>query len=612
MRLRLTPAARLIAYIILTVIISTAQIAKIGGPSWDLGFSAVRLPDNSYVILGYTWSFGQGNYDMYFVRLDATGNIIWTRTVGGVESDYGYRLIYTHDGYLVAVGHTWSYGQDPLSWADMYIVKLDTQGNIIWTRVIGGQGNHEYGADLVELSDGSIVALGRTGTFGQGGYDLYVVKFTSSGNLVWTRTIGGSADEYPGGITVSSDGNLIIAGSTRSFGAGNYDCYIVKLDTAGNLIWTRTLGETSADYCRDVVATNDGGCIAVGDGRTTLTSSSDIRIFRLDANGNLVWDLIVGGSGWEYGFSVTKTLDGNFAVAGSTTSFGASGEDMYLIKVDKSGNLLWGKVISRPDRERANYVTSKPDGGFVLIGFLNQNLGGGVQEYAILMVKTDANGNLPSSSCATILTGGNTGSGVLTGSGGAVSSGGSVTSGGNAGSGGNVNICGPFPLQLLRLKAYPANNGILLQWQLEAGPTPIKWIIKRKELSHPYWQPLTTIYSSNTHYKWIDTTAQPLKYYQYQVTVILQDGTQISSNTVTASIHTDKQNNTVIPVLVTVDQTYIKVPLNNPKTGLRTFKLINASGKELQEFTTLITPQTSSITIHTGNLPPGMYFLWMK
>ena len=202
----------------------------IGGPGAEMGRSLIQTSDGGYAIAGATTSFGAGELDVYLVKLDANGNLQWTKTIGGPEIEEGNSLLQTSDGGYVIAGYTASFGAGK---ADVYLVKLDANGNIQWTKTIGGK-DEDVGTSLIQTSDSGYAIAGVTKSFGAGKADVYLVKLDANGNLQWTKTIGGETFDSGSSIIQTSDGGYAIAGTTRSFGAGEKDVYVVKLDKNGN------------------------------------------------------------------------------------------------------------------------------------------------------------------------------------------------------------------------------------------------------------------------------------------------------------------------------------------------------------------------------------------
>ncbi len=163
------------------------------------------------------------------------------------------------------------------------VIKLDSNGNLQWSRRIGGGGN-DYSTSITQAADGSYLITGFTLSFGQGGYDIYIVKLDANGNLQWTKTIGGLGDEQSFSIIQTNDGGFAIAGFTSSFGQGAQDVYLIKLDSNGYIQWTRTIGGPVTERGYDLVQTTNGEYVITG---IRVMNTSDVLFIKLDANGNL-------------------------------------------------------------------------------------------------------------------------------------------------------------------------------------------------------------------------------------------------------------------------------------------------------------------------------------
>ena len=196
----------------------------IGGKKLEAGVSLIQTSDGGYAITGLTKSFSTGGHDVYVVKLDAAGNLQWTKTIGGPESEEGNSLIQTADGGYAIAGETYSFGAGE---KDVYVVKLDANGNLQWTKTIGGPESEE-GNSLIQSSDGGYAIAGTYGLVDYEGIhpvDVYVFKLDANGNLQWTKTIGGPDSEEGNSLIQTSDGGYAIAGYTSSFGAGEWDVY---------------------------------------------------------------------------------------------------------------------------------------------------------------------------------------------------------------------------------------------------------------------------------------------------------------------------------------------------------------------------------------------------
>jgi hypothetical protein len=352
----------------------------IGGSGLDGAWSIIQSSDGGYVVAGSTRSFGAGGWDIYVVKIDGSGNVQWTKTIGGGNDDFAYSIIQSSDGGYVVAGLTYSFGAG----GDIYLVKLDSSGNVVWTKTIGGSLT-DVANSIIQSSDGGYVVAGWTASFGAGSYDFYVVKLDAGGNVLWTKTIGGSNDDRARSIIRSSDGGYVVAGYTSSFGAGSADIYVVKLDSGGNVQWTKTIGGSYEDEARSIIQSSDGGYIVAGE------SGGDFYVVKLDSGGNVLWTKTIGGSSDDGARSIIQSSDGGYAVAGRTRSFGAGNADFYVVKLDSGGNVQWTKTIGGSSEDEAYSIIQSSDGGYAVAGFTG-SFGAGYGD--MYVVKMDANGNV--------------------------------------------------------------------------------------------------------------------------------------------------------------------------------------------------------------------------
>jgi hypothetical protein len=359
----------------------------IGGKSDDGGISLIQTSDGGYAVAGFTISFGAGYADVYVVKLDANGNLQWTTTIGGPENEEGNSLIQTSDsGYAIA-GLTQSFGAG--DW-DVYVVKLDANGNLQWTKTIGGK-KEDVSVSLIQTSDGGYAIAGATTSFGAGYADVYVIKLDADGNLQWTKTIGGPGWEAGFSLIQTSDGGYAIAGSTYSFGAGLSDVYVVKLDANGNLQWTKTIGGPGDEAGFSLIQTSDGGYAITGSTNSFGVGKADVYLVKLDANGNLQWTKTIGGPKDDWGISLIQTSDGGYAITGPTYSFGVGEADVYVVKLDANGKPQWTKTIGAKNENLIkSSIIQTSDGGYAIAGTTTSFGAGGRDVY---VVKLNKNGD---------------------------------------------------------------------------------------------------------------------------------------------------------------------------------------------------------------------------
>jgi len=309
-----------------------------GGGDFDIGRSVQQTSDGGFIIAGLTRSFGAGMSDVYLIKTYSSGNPQWQKTFGGSYSDSAYSVQQTTDGGYIIAGYIYSF---TTFWGlDVYLIKTDSAGNSLWQKTIGGS-KSDYGCSVQQTSDGGFIIAGYTNSFGAGGYDVYLIKTDSSGNSQWQKTFGGSGDDYGYSVQQTTDGGFIIAGSTESFGAGKNDVYLIKTDSAGNLIWQKTFGVSDDDKGYSVQQTSDGGYIIAGETNSFGAGYNDVYLIKTDSAGNLLWQKTFGGNEYDSAGSVQQTSDVGYIIAGYTYSFGAGSSDVYLIKVCSDGYPRW-------------------------------------------------------------------------------------------------------------------------------------------------------------------------------------------------------------------------------------------------------------------------------
>jgi hypothetical protein len=258
----------------------------------------------------------------------------WTKTYGGTSYDEAWALVQTVDGGYALAGVTDSFGAGSY---DFWLVKTDSVGNAQWNQTYGGTGNDEARA-LVQTVDGGYALAGVTDSFGAGSYDFWLVKTDANGNAQWNKTYGGTNIDYGAALVQTSNGGYALAGGTYSFGAGNGDFWLVKTDSVGNAQWNQTYGGTGNDGAGALVQTVDGGYALAGVTKSFGAGDYDFWLVKTDANGNAQWNKTYGGTSTDYGVNaLVQTVDGGYALAGVTKSFGAGDYDFWLVKTDANG-----------------------------------------------------------------------------------------------------------------------------------------------------------------------------------------------------------------------------------------------------------------------------------
>jgi len=351
-----------------------------GGTSEDYGRSIQQTQDGGYIVTGMTASFGN-YYQVYLLKTNAQGDTLWTRTYGGADYDCGCSVQQTQDGGYVVAGWTNSFGNS----GQIYLVKTNASGDTLWTRNYGGTG-WDQGYSVQQTTDGGYIVAGYTSSFGDS-EQVYLIKTNASGDTLWTRNYGGTRPDYGYSVQQTSDGGYIVAGSTTSFGAGSRNVYLIKTNVSGDTNWTRTYGGMAQDEGWSVQQTQDTGYIIAGV-TYSFGNSSQVYIVKTNAAGDTLWTKVYGGTSADWGYSVRQTQDGGYVVAGWTDSFG-NGSQAYLIRTNAQGDTLWTRTYGGAGGDYSESVRQTQDGGYVVAGYTT-SFGNRVQVY---LIKTDANGS---------------------------------------------------------------------------------------------------------------------------------------------------------------------------------------------------------------------------
>lgn len=339
--------------------------AVFGGLGYDVARCIRQTGDGGYIVAGWTTSFGLGNADVWLVKVNASGSMKWNRTIGGAGKDEAYCVQVTNDGGYVTAGCTESSGA---GLSDFWLIKTDENGSVSWDREFGGVYD-ECAFCVQQTIDGGYVVAGYTESFGAGSSDFWLVKTDQLGLPLWNRTYGGSGLDQAFSVVQASDGNgYVIAGQTDSLGAGSSDFWLVRTDSSGNIVWSRSYGGSNSDVARSFQQTSDGGYVAAGWTTSFGAGSSDYMLVKVDGEGRQQWSKTYGGLDSDEAYTVQQTSDGGYMIAGSTMSYGLGGWDFWQVKTDANGNKLWDQPNGGLLDDQAYSVQQTSDGGFIVAG----------------------------------------------------------------------------------------------------------------------------------------------------------------------------------------------------------------------------------------------------
>jgi len=334
-------------------------------------YTVVQTSDGGYVLVGITEGFEEGNRDFWLVKTDSDGNMEWNKTYGGTKDDFAYSVVQTSDGGYAMEGYTNSFGAGGY---DFWLVKTDSLGNMEWNQTYGGPSD-DHAFSMVQTADGGYVLVGETESFGAKFTDFLLVKTDSFGKMEWNKTYDAIAGrDYAPYVIQSGDGGYALVGRTQSSVVEGYDCWLIKTDSFGNIEWNKTFRVVGDPHPNSIVQTGDGGYAIAG--------GPDYWLVKTDSSGNTEWNktFTLSPKG-DWCHCMIQTKDGSYLLVG-TKSYNL----MALTKTDASGNLLWNQTYGYG---AINSVIQTSDGGYALAGY---NFHQGIN---FCLIKTDEVGVIP-------------------------------------------------------------------------------------------------------------------------------------------------------------------------------------------------------------------------
>lgn len=293
------------------------------------------------------------------------GQTYFQKIFGTIGTDKSFGVLSVNGGYVLS-GHANN---------DLLLLKVDNFGNTVWKKTYGGVTQTEEGKVCVKTADGGFLITGYS-QLGAGLFDAILTKTDSLGNFQWSKTYGDSQHNKAWPVDINAAGAIYIAGwSEATPNTAPASAFIIKTNSNGDTIWTRKFGTSGKNYFRTLDATNDGGCIAVGETDNYGSGGFDILAVKLNSSGDTLWTRTFGSTGDDYGWSVKQTNDNGYVIVGNTGSFGYTTNlgDAIIIKLTSSGNIQWVKTIG--DASTANTldggrsVTQTQDGNIIFCGY---------------------------------------------------------------------------------------------------------------------------------------------------------------------------------------------------------------------------------------------------
>jgi uncharacterized delta-60 repeat protein len=303
-----------------------------GGKQNDIAKAIVYTNDNNFVVAGYSDSYTKyGDKDVYVVKFNKNGKKLWAKSFGGDRDDEALDLVATANGGVIVVGYTESFGQ---GYRDGYILYLDKNGKEIWAKAIGGKDDDEIRAITFSKKGGFFVA-GTTRSFNAKGFDFYIVKFDKKAKFQFKRVLGGEEDDEFNSIVATNDGGCAVAGMTKSFESKHSDIDIMRFSKDGKVLWHKIYGFKSKEWANSITTTQNGGFLIAGTTKSFGFGGYDFYLLELNSKGSSIWANVYGNDGDEVANSIKKIGKNNYLVVGKTDSYGLGSFDFMYIKLEK-------------------------------------------------------------------------------------------------------------------------------------------------------------------------------------------------------------------------------------------------------------------------------------
>jgi len=362
--------------ILLFIIFSSIAIGQEPDTVWtkiygedhhELGECIIPTSDGCFLIAGSNHSTTFGGYDYYLMKIDQNGDSLWTRHFGTIDTERGAWAVEKSDGGFMMIGSFDIYA--PNTPRDIFIVNTDSLGYLTSTRMYGGS-DDDFANKIVETSDGNFMILGNTDSFGIGNLDIWLIKVNQLGDTLWTSTIGTSGDEYAYGLESTADGGYIIGGVQNTSGTQAEDACLIKTDSLGNPEWIKSYGYEHNDRVHDIAPLPDGGYIAVGYMTHSIPTMRDFYVLKTDAYGDTLWTRNYGNAREDWAYSVNINNSGHYIVAGmSENGFYPDTAKILVLCLDSNGDTVWTKNICNGLRTLPKSIIQTSDNGYILTGW---------------------------------------------------------------------------------------------------------------------------------------------------------------------------------------------------------------------------------------------------
>ena len=328
-----------------------------GGSSNERAHSIQQTSDGGYVVAGETTSYGAGDKDIFVLKIDVNGIEQWTKTYGSTFADDGFSITIkqTNDSGFVISGSTNGFGAG--SYDDSYIIKINNTGIIQWEKRIPGSSWDRF-RGFTELANGDILLTGSAATYSAGNMDAHVVKISSNGVLMWIKNLGTAYREHSQSIIELPGGNHILSGNTNitnNSSTNRANPFLIKTSNNGTVIWGKEYNLTTFfTDINETILLNDGNLLNVGETRASDAGNHDIFLLKTDTNGTVIWSKKYGGTGNDIGVNIREKTNGELVISAFTSSYGNANQ-LLLINTDATGNVVWSKTYGGSNNDELDW-----------------------------------------------------------------------------------------------------------------------------------------------------------------------------------------------------------------------------------------------------------------
>jgi hypothetical protein len=329
--------------------------------SSTVGNDIQQTTDGGYIIAGYAGNISAHKNGAYLVKTNTEGDTLWTKIYYENLGAEAFSVQQTADSGYILAGYTNKANVE----YDLYIVKTDALGDTLWTKTYGGSPS-QICYSIRQTFDGGYILTGNTEMPGISNLNVCLLKLTSTGDTSWTKVYGGAQNDIGYCVRQTADSGYIICGYTASFGAGENDAYVIKTNTTGDTVWTKTYGTERNGVANSIQQTTDSGYIICGSIATGAGSQQNVYLIKINALGDTMWTKEYGPTGFNTGDDVYQTKDSGYVMSGEID--GSGYDDAYLIKTNSHGDTLWTKAYGGTNVDLARVVKQTTDGGYIMIG----------------------------------------------------------------------------------------------------------------------------------------------------------------------------------------------------------------------------------------------------